>query len=96
MAQEGARYERNSEFIFRRIADELILVPVHQDVADMDCIYTMNGVGAFIWERLDGPATLADLQAAIAQEYAPDPQVVEADLLEFMQQLESASAVRRS
>jgi hypothetical protein len=95
LEQEEARYERNPEFIFRRIVDELILVPIHQDVADMDCIYTMNRVGAFVWEKLDGRATLADLQADIAEEYAADPQVVEADLLEFMQELESAGAVRR-
>ena len=49
MGQEEALYERNSEFIFRRIVDELVLVPVRQDVADMDCIYTTNTMGAFIW-----------------------------------------------
>jgi hypothetical protein len=96
LAQEEARYERNPEFIFRRIVDELILVPIHQDVADMDCIYTMNGVGAFIWENLDGRATLADLQAAIVEQYKVDPEAAAADLLEFVQELESASAVRRS
>ena len=95
MAQEEARYERNPEFIFRRIVDELILVPIHQDVADMDCIFTMNGVGAFIWENLDGRATLADLQAAIVEQYEVDPEAAAADLLEFMRELESAGAVRR-
>ena len=96
MAQEEARYERNPEFIFRRIVDELILVPIHQDVADMDCIFTMNGLGAFIWENLDGRATLADLQAAIVEQYEVDPEAAAADLLEFMRELESAGAVRRS
>jgi hypothetical protein len=96
LAQEEARYERNPDFIFRRIVDELVLVPIRQDVADMDCIYTMNPLGAFIWEKLDGRMTMADLQAAIAAEYAADPEVIVADLLEFVHELESAGAVRRT
>jgi hypothetical protein len=76
--------------------DELILVPIHQDVADMDCIFTMNEVGAFIWENLDGQATVADLQAAVVEQYEVDPEAAAADLLEFVRELESAGAVRRS
>jgi hypothetical protein len=95
LAQEEARYERNPEFVFRRIVDELILVPIHQDVADMDCIYTMNRVGAFIWENLDGQRTLADLQEAIVKQYEVDPEAAAADLLEFVRELELAGAVRR-
>ena len=95
MEQEDVRFERNSEFVFRNIVDELVLVPIRQDVADMDCIYTMNPMGALIWEQLEGGATLGELQAAIVDEYDANPQVVAADLLEFVQELESAGAVRR-
>lgn len=96
MEQKDALYERNPEFIFRRIVDELVLVPVRQDVADMDCIYTLNPVGAFIWEKLDGAATLGEIQAAIADEYATEPETAAGDLLDFMGELESAGAVRRA
>jgi hypothetical protein len=95
LRQGDARYEKNPEFVFRRIVDELVLVPIHQTVADMDCIYTMNPVGAFIWEKLDEGATLGDLQAAVVDEYAAEPEAVAADLLDFMAELESAGAVRR-
>jgi len=95
LTQEDVRYQRNPDFIFRRIVDDLVLVPVRQDVADMYCIYTMNPVGAFIWERLDGQATLADLQAALVAEYSVEPQDAAGDLLEFVQELEAAGAVWR-
>ena len=95
MGQAEIRYERNPDFVYRKIVDELVLVPIRQDVADMDCIYTMNPVGAFIWEILDGGATLGDLQAAIEDEYEIDPQAAAADLHEFLAELESAGAVRR-
>jgi Coenzyme PQQ synthesis protein D (PqqD) len=96
LEQAEVRYERNPDFIFRRIVDELVLVPIRQDVADMDCIFTLNPMGAFIWEKLDGGATLSDLQAAVENEYDVDPQVAAADLAEFLGELESAGAVRRA
>jgi hypothetical protein len=95
LAQEEVRYERNPDFVFRKIVDELVLVPIRQDVADMDCIYTMNGVGAFLWERIDGRATPADLQTAVVQEYAADPDVVAADVDAYLRELVAIGAIRR-
>lgn len=92
---EGVRYERNPDFIFRKIVDELVLVPIRQNVADMDCIYTMNPVGAFIWERLDGRLTLGDLRTAIVETYGVADEVADSDVLEFVSELEQAGAVRR-
>ena len=95
MEQQEARYERNPEFIFRRIVDESVLVPIHQDVADMDCIYTLNEVGAFIWERLDGRVTPSDLRTALLAEYAADPDVLTADLESFLGEMLAIGAIRK-
>jgi len=95
LAQEEARYERNPEFIFRRIVDELILVPIHQDVADMDCIYTLNDVGAFVWARLEAPATEAELKRAILDEYAADSEAVAVDLDRFLRGMVDIDAIRQ-
>ena len=95
MVEQKSLYQRNPEFIFRRIVDELVLVPIHQEVADMDCIYTMNAIGAFIWEQLENPTRLVDLQDAIMDEYDADPHVASADLLEFVQELEAVGAVEK-
>ncbi|MHB1318034.1 MAG: PqqD family protein [Anaerolineae bacterium] len=95
MAQESARYRRNPDYIFRKIVDELVLVPITQNVADMDAIYTMNPVGASIWEKLESEPTLGELQEAILGEFDADPEVVAADLVEFLAELEAAGAVRK-
>lgn len=92
--QAETRYVRNEDYIFRKIVDELVLVPIRQDVADMDCIYTMNPVAAFLWDRLDGGATLAELQTALVAAYDVDPTTAAGDVLEFINQLEVAGAVR--
>jgi hypothetical protein len=95
LAQEEARYERNPDFIFRRIVDEAVLVPIHQQVADMDCIYTLNDVGAFVWERLERPATPAELQAAMLDEYAAEPEALIADLENFVREMSAIGALRK-
>jgi ABC-type thiamin/hydroxymethylpyrimidine transport system permease subunit len=95
LVQAEIRFEKNPDYVFRKIVDELVLVPICQDVADMDCIYTMNPVGALIWEKVDGQATLAEIQAAVADQYDADPQAVAADVAGFLQELEAAGAVRR-
>jgi len=95
LVQAEIRFEKNPDYVFRKIVDELVLVPIRQDVADMDCIYTMNPAGALIWEKVDGQATLAEIQAAVADHYDADPQAVAADVAEFLQELEAAGAVRR-
>ena len=61
----------------------------------MDCIYTLNGVGAFLWERIDVQATPADLQAAVVREYAADPEVVAGDVDAFLRELVAIGAIRR-
>ena len=95
MAQEEARYERNPEFIFRRIADEAVLVPIHQQVADMEAIYTLNDVGAFVWARLEARATEAELKKAILDEYAADLEAAAVDLDRFLRGMVDIDAIRR-
>jgi hypothetical protein len=96
MAEARPRYERNPDFIFRRIVDELVLVPIRQNVADMDSIYAMNAVGAFVWERLSTPATRAELEAAVLDEYAAEPDVVAEDLRRFLDEMAVIGAVREA
>jgi hypothetical protein len=88
------RYQRNPDFIYRKIVDESVLVPIHQDVADMDSIYTLNEVGAFIWEQLEQPTTQSALQAAILEAYDAQPDILTADLEQFLDDMRTIGALR--
>jgi len=92
---QDARYERNPDFIFRRIVDEAVLVPIHRQVADMECIYTMNPTGAFIWAQLEKPAAYDQLKAALLDEYDAAPEVIATDLEDFLAEMAAIGAVRR-
>jgi len=92
---EEARYARNPDFIYRKIVDESVLVPFHNNVADMDCIYTLNSLGVFIWEQLTEPATRVQLEQAVLAEYDVDPAVVVSDLDRFLAEMISIGAMRQ-
>jgi len=87
-------YQQNTNFIYRKIVDESILVPVHLDVADMNCIYTLNEVGNFIWEALASPKSRADLQAQLNGEYDVDINILTSDLDRFLQEMTSIGAIK--
>jgi len=94
MAGNAAIIERNNDFIFRRIADEGVLVPLYQQENEENCIYTLNGIGAFIWEKLEKPSSVAELRSAIFAEYEADPDTIDADLDRFLVEMKTIGAVK--
>lgn len=89
-------YHKSSSMVARRVADEVILVPIRQNVGDLQSIYTLNEVGARIWELLDNEGTVADMVSAVAKEYEVEQPKAEADLADFLAQLESIGAIAPS
>lgn len=82
------RYGRNPHMVSRLIGDEFILVPVRRDVADLESIFTLSGTGVRIWELLDGQLTGGEVRDRLVEEFEVEPEEAEADLIEFLQQLE--------
>ena len=86
-------YQRKENFVFRRIEDETILVPIKDNVGDMGTIYSLNEIGALIWEHLDGEQNLAAIKDKIMAEYEIGPREVEAHMREFVTDLTQIEAV---
>ena len=93
MAELEKIYRRNDNFVFRRIEGETILVPIRGNVGDLDCIYSLNPVGALVWEHLDGSHDLDAIQNRIAAEYDVCDHDVQADLLSFINEMKTIAAV---
>ena len=74
-----ARYRKNDNVVTREIAGETLLVPVHGELADMQRIFSLTGVGAFIWDRIDGSNSVADLCEGVLERFDVDAQTAEAD-----------------
>ena len=89
----GCRYERDTEFVHRRIVDEVVLLPIRHNFGDLESIFTLNEVGARIWDLLDGTRTLVEVRDIIAGEFDVTADVAGTDLEEFVAQLEDVGAV---
>lgn len=77
----------------RKIADEFILVPIVGRGADVDAIFTLNRVGAFIWDHLDGRTSGETIVAAMVEGFDVDRTQAESDYESFLAQLLQIQAV---
>ncbi len=86
-------YKKSDSIVSRKIADEFILVPIRQNVGDLESIYTLNESAARIWELIDGEISVGEIREKIVDEFEVTPEEAEKDLMEHLQQLEGIKAV---
>jgi methyltransferase-like protein len=75
------------DIVTKRTGNEYVLVPVTNNIADMDSVYTLNETGAFIWEQIDGKKNLKEIIEALISEYDISGEEAKSDVLEFMENL---------
>jgi hypothetical protein len=87
-------YARNDRVVSRKIVDELILVPIRQSVAEMETLYTLNEVGARVYELIDGQRPVRAIVEAIVAEFDVGFETAESDVREFISQLLQIEGIR--
>ena len=87
------RYQKNPDMVSRLIGDEFILVPIRRNVADLESVFTLGGTGVRVWELIDGQLTGHELCDRIAEEFEVEPEQVEADVLEFLRELQEIDGI---
>jgi len=87
-------YQKNPDIVSRKIADEYILVPIRQNVGDLESIYTLNEVAARIWELIDGKKKVKEIKDKIMEEFEVTPEEIEKDLTELLQKLEKIDGIK--
>jgi hypothetical protein len=70
--------------VTRKTGNEYVLVPVADNIADMNSVYTLNETGAFIWEQIDGKRTVSEIITAVTAEYEIDNETASKDVFDFM------------
>ena len=86
-------FVKKGEFVTRNIAGETILVPVRGRVGDLDCIYNLSEVASFIWERIDGRATVPQIVQCVCAEFDCAPETAESDAVQFIAELRRAGLI---
>jgi len=70
--------------VTRKTGNEYVLVPITNNIADMNSVYTLNESGAFIWELIDGKKTVEELITAMTEEYDIDRESAKTDIFSFI------------
>lgn len=92
-ATAAVRYRRAGEVAVRRIVGETILVPIRHQLADLECVYTLDEVGGVIWDLLDRAATLDEVVEEVVREFEVAPDEARADARRFLDGLLEAGLV---
>jgi hypothetical protein len=80
----------SGEAVSCELGDGLALLDLASNV-----YYSLNGVGAFVWQQLQQPRSVAQLREAILEAYDVDPARCEADLSALLDDLSKSGLIRR-
>lgn len=86
-------YRRSDAVATRVIAGETLVVPFKGTLASLQQIFALNPVAAFVWQRLDGRATLGSILAEVVTSFEVTNQQAWADLRELIAGLHDAGLV---
>lgn len=86
-------WARSERMVGRSVADEFVLVPLRDRAADIDAIYNLSRVAAFIWERFDGRTPGHEVVRAIVERFCVEKEEASADYLRLVEQLRSIEAL---
>ncbi len=81
-AKTAARYKHSAGSAWRRVEQEAIVLDLETSV-----YYSLNDVGAFIWEKLGAGATLAEVVDALCAEYDVPARDAEKDVEDLVGKL---------
>ncbi len=88
-------FRKSDQVVYRKIADEMLLVPIRGKLADMQRIFALNPAAEYIWDLLDGKHCVQDIRDQLLAEFDVEPAQAEADLLEFIDELQQAALIVR-
>jgi len=86
-------FRKNKDIVSRKIADELFLVPIRGNLADMQKIFTLNPVAEYIWQELNNK-NLGDICDRVMSAFEVEKPRAESDIREFVAELLDADLIR--
>lgn len=84
----------STNIVTRKTGNEYVLVPVANNIADMNSVYTLNETGAFIWEQIDGKRTIEEIIEILVKEYEIDNKTAMEDVFTFINNLDKYLIVK--
>ena len=79
--------ELKNRMVCRKVDNEMVLVPIVSDVAEMKVIYTLNEVASFIWEKVDEINSFNEIVFAVVDNFDTDEQTAVNDINAFFKEI---------
>ena len=86
-------FRRSPDVVARQVGAEQILVPIRQNVGNLDFIYTLSSVAATAWSLLDGSRNVDSIVDAICAEYDVDRATATDDVAVLLNDLSEAALI---
>ncbi|HEX7708870.1 MAG TPA: PqqD family protein [Thermoanaerobaculia bacterium] len=86
-------FRHSENVVCRNVGGEAILVPIRNNVGNLDFVYTLSPVAARIWSLLDGERNVNAVIEAILEEYETDRETAVADVEELLVDLAGAELI---
>lgn len=84
-----ALFNIKSKFVAREVDKELILVPLTNNVAQMNELFTLNETARFIWENITENTTIDDIENLMTSAFEIDSKTARKDIEIFLNQMET-------
>lgn len=85
--------QQAQDIVCRRVGGESILVPIRQNVGNLDYVYTLSEVAAEVWALLDGKRSLDAIIDAVCERYDVERAEAAADVTALVTDLAEAALV---
>lgn len=89
-------FRKRGEIVARDIAGETILVPVRGNLADMQRIFSLSPVAAFLWNQIDGRQDLLIILEKVIEDFEVERADAASDLREFIAELLEAGLIEEA
>lgn len=93
MEIEQKVYRKKENLVARKIGDEYILVPIINSIAEMNKLYTLNEVGSFIWDQIDGQNNIGDIIHSVISQFEVNELIAKEDVVDFLKKTENVLTV---
>lgn len=80
-------------FALRKIAEEDIVIPIGNNIADFNGVVRLNESAAFLWKKLQEEIIKDDLIKALIKEYKIDEDLAIKDVEQFINILEQNKVI---
>lgn len=77
-----------SKFVSRKVGNEMVLVPLVSNVAQMDTLFNLNETAGFLWENLDENSSVEQLKNQLLENFEVDDATAEKDVKDFLDRIQ--------